>query len=393
MNPFPLKLLYFFIPLFFLAGLVACQRNNMAAPPSANDSVTIYVLGTSGNSVVYWKNGTPFVLGPNYKSYASGMVLAGNDLYISGGHRITDTTSAVQYWKNGIGTDLPDTTGRVKADGIFVSGSKVYVAGTMRYYDNSTTPYTGPTASYPKWGDVAVCWKNGLPVLLPGNSFFNFYQGFVTGVYADYVSGIFVSGTDVYVAGGSGQYQVQTPSTYNFAGYWKNGIFTALPGFLDSTSAQFAYFPETSSIYVSGDDVYVTGFLGGSASADLINKAIFWKNGIPTVLNTSPGTYAEVRATVVVGNDTYMVGAFGANYAKDREYHAAYWKNGVPVILDSSNNPSYAISIFVIGNDVYAAGEITINGNAYPTYWRNGVATRLGGGAIGGANSIVVQKN
>lgn len=85
----------------------------------------------------------------------------------------------------------------------------------------------------------------------------------------------------------------------------------------------------------------------------------------------------------VSGSDVYVTGyvnASGTNVA-------AYWKNNVAVPLSAKN--SDANSIFIFGKDIYVAGYETNNGQNIATYWKNGVATHIGS-ASGSANSIYV---
>ncbi len=85
---------------------------------------------------------------------------------------------------------------------------------------------------------------------------------------------------------------------------------------------------------------------------------------------------------------------------------AEYWKDGVATSLSDGVKNEEALSVFVSGTDVYAAGfEDDTVGSLYddptkmPKYWKNGVAVPLNviyfGGAISGtngiANSIFVQ--
>jgi hypothetical protein len=83
-----------------------------------------------------------------------------------------------------------------------------------------------------------------------------------------------------------------------------------------------------------------------------------------------------------------------------------YWKDGVAASLSDGTKNEEALSIFVSGTDVYAAGfSDDAPGSLYddptkmPEYWKNGVAVPLNvvyfGGAVSGtngiANSIFVQ--
>ena len=204
----------------------------------------------------------------------------------------------------------------------------------MYYPLQSTTVYTTPTAVYPKGGWVANYWQNGVPVQLPGQSFPAGPHDSTNDLYAEYVSGIFVSGGNVYVSGGSNEYNYGVASSYQFARYWDQGVATSLVGnLLDSSGGNITGSPVTTGIYVSGTDVYVTGVLAGS----IPKQAVLWKDGVASIL----------------GNGS-------------------------------------ANSIFVSGSDVYIAGSDVVNGVEYATYWKNGVATHLSPGS-GGASAIYVQ--
>lgn len=66
--------------------------------------------------------------------------------------------------------------------------------------------------------------------------------------------------------------------------------------------------------------------------------------------------------------DTGSVVVAGS-YREDGTHHAAYWVDGERVTLDTS--ASVARSVFVYGDDVYAAGYVDIGGDQ-PCYWKNG---------------------
>jgi hypothetical protein len=81
------------------------------------------------------------------------------------------------------------------------------------------------------------------------------------------VEDIFVSVTDVYVAGGD---PIAGGPGNSVAVYWKNGVRTAL-----SNGVDYAY---AASIYVLGSDVYVAGGDGP------FSEPTIWKNGVATQL-------------------------------------------------------------------------------------------------------------
>lgn len=141
------------------------------------------------------------------------------------------------------------------------------------------------------------------------------------------------------------------------ANVWYNGTDSALQGTPTSSTA-------SSSVYVSGSDVYVAGILD--------DRATVWKNN---------AIYAQydlgtVGLSIVVSNgDIYVAGRERfTNYNR-----AVYWKNGVKTTLPVTTNPtngitdSNAMKIFVSGSTVYVTGAI----NLKATVWVNGVINSL----------------
>jgi len=64
-------------------------------------------------------------------------------------------------------------------------------------------------------------------------------------------------------------------------------------------------------------------------------NATYWKNGIKTVLNSSPWSYANVIA--VNGSDIYVAGVI----MDDQNFiHFSLWKNGV---LTKESGSSYSV--------------------------------------------------
>ncbi len=101
---------------------------------------------------------------------------------------------------------------------MYVSGSDVYIGGIDT-------------------NNVATYWKNGTPVKLHSANGY-----FVVAIHA-----LFVSGSDVYAVA-----NVLLPSGYNHPAYWKNGVEQDL--FLGNATEGYA-----NSIFVSGSDIYVAG--------------------------------------------------------------------------------------------------------------------------------------
>ena len=375
------------ILLSVVVGLSACNKHHTSpdkTPPA--DSATVYVLGSSGDTAEYWKNGVATVLttgGAGTLSSFVAMTVSDSDVYVAGQVATGFSSNNLQqihaeYWKNGVGVALPDSTGLATASSIYVNGTDVYVAGSMFYSTPSTAVYTTPTAVYPKLGWVANYWQNGVPVQLSGQRFPGGPQDSTIDAYSEYTSGIFVAGGNVYVAGGSNEYYSGVPSSYQFARYWDQGTATSLvDNLLDSSGGNITARPVTTGIYVSGTDVYVAGVFGGVYP----NQAVLWKNGVASILGKG-----SANAVFVSGSDVYVAGTSLIN----GNYEATYWVNGQPTVLSTSTMYTTANSIFVSGSDIYVAGSDVVNDVTYATYWKNGVATHLSP-HTGSASAIYVH--
>lgn len=170
---------------------------------------------------------------------------------------------------------------------------------------------------------------------------------------------IFVVGNDVYAAGVEGESEEDwlegdrnSPRSIYVAKVWKNGetLYTFTN---DTEDFQATY------IFISGNDVYVAGYVGRFGvengyrfAGDCVGKV--WKNG--ELLYTFTNTI--VNSIYVSGNDVYVAGC-----SHDDEWEfptpltAKVWKNGTLLYtLTNGNGVGIAFSLFVAGNDVYVAG-------------------------------------
>jgi hypothetical protein len=176
---------------------------NIPGPTSYNPSTinsiavkdnNVYLVGgvyaTNGNSVAtYWKNGIQKrLVDSTLFSYARGITIQGNDVYISGYSTLTPNGFGLAaYWKNG---EIHSIVGNrfSEALSIAVSGSDIYLAGNTK----------GVSYNY----TMAAYWKNGVETQIgnegPGN----------------YANTIQVAGSDIYVSAITGNSNV----------YWKNNM-------------------------------------------------------------------------------------------------------------------------------------------------------------------------
>jgi hypothetical protein len=236
-------------------------------------------------------------------------------------------------------------------------------------------------------GDTAVYWKNGnIKYLSDGTTPSQAYS--ITAA----------SNSDTYIAG-----YVSVNNSYaynNMAVYWKNGVINFLTNGHETSSAV------SSSIFVSGRDVYVFGYeddpsretvywkndsvnhIQGtpySAAAAMFvsgtdiyfaaltsgDSATFWKNGIPTTVPIKSGAITNVF--FASGNDVYTAGYYFAN----GQGNGVYSKNNTINIITDNTPYLIVTSIFVSGNDIYVGGYESVNNAVVATYWKNGVPVHL----------------
>ncbi|HLX66736.1 MAG TPA: hypothetical protein VKR41_07060 [Puia sp.] len=358
--------------LLLICTFLSCKKESHSSTPPA--PATVYVLGVQNGTIVDWKNGqinsVYSELGILYNLGPSSLAISGNNVYIAG---FKTSTSSVLYpfspvfWLNGASTSLEDSTGSVAngyANAVTIAGGDVYIAG-IRGYDSQkdTVPYSGDSTSYPATGSVATVWKNGTPLTLPGYSVAGLVDSgkYANRFYQDYVNGIFVSGSDVYVSGGT------TWQSAAHAEYWKNGVPVDLAGSLNYPGSNNTYgYPQSTGIFASGGDVYVSGLQQTTTGGTV---AIYWKNGTPVFLSTDSLSGSVANSVFVAGSDVYVAGWQNINnYSR-----AMLWKNGTPTALTGNDTSSQANSVIVAGSDVYVAGVSWVAPNNYvATYWKNG---------------------
>ena len=119
----------------------------------------------------------------------------------------------------------------------------------------------------------------------------------------------------------------------------------------------------TSSISKESDStiVYVAGglFTEDSVTGKVIGHAIYWRNGVAVPLTTST-SFSYATSIAISGNDVYVAGFMTTGNSYNI---ATYWKNGNAVMLTDGSNNARVTSIAINGSDVYAAGWVENNGN------------------------------
>jgi hypothetical protein len=115
----------------------------------------------------------------------------------------------------------------------------------------------------------------------------------------------------------------------------------------------------TCHLTVRPPDIYV---VGNVSRANSTSSAVVWQNGVLRFLSDDQN-HGNANSVYVVGNDVYAAGHYAGQ--------AALWRNDVQQIL--SENGSEAYSVHVAGDHVYVAGQD--DGKA--TLWKDGTPTVL----------------
>jgi len=254
----------------------------------------------------------------------------------------------------------------------------VYVAGWER---------CGQPDNYGSKCFVAKLWKKGIA------------QDLTDGTYDAQAFSVYVSGSDVYVAGHVRYGQPDGYGSYfTVATLWKNGVAQDLS---DGTGHAQAFW-----VCVSGRDVYVGGSklwkngtdqnipAGGRSPYFVSGKDVYvcstngtlWKNG--NVFGTYPG---QAEGIYVSGKDVYL--AITEYFVLENFSLAKIWTNGTTQNLTESTYKSQALSVYALGKDIYVAGYEHNAENVYAArLWKNGVVQNLNGGNNGGiAYSVFVS--
>jgi hypothetical protein len=298
----------------------------------------------NGYSAVVWINGTATNLANGVDAWATSVFVSGSDVYVAGHGAKGYNYDVAKVWKYGKDTSLTKGESNAWANAVFVSGGDVYVAGmevvggaVAKVWKNGVaTSLTGGSEANSvfvsdngdvyvagvEYSGVAKIWKNGVATTLASNASAN---------------AVFVSGSDVYVAGTKGYAATTTTAAKFVAVVWKNGIETELASGENGVSSFRGYI---YSVFVSGSDVYVAGYNYNDSEKRV---ATIWKNSKETAL-TNGQSHAEARSVFVSDNGDVYVAGTEANPSNGYYDVAKYWKNGTETILGNSSQ-AYSIVV------------------------------------------------
>lgn len=165
-----------------------------------------------------------------------------------------------------------------------------------------------------------------------------------------------VNPVDVYVAG----------IENNKACYWKNNQQTYLSSGDDITP---------TDIFLDNNNIYIVGY----AQSDYF-KEYFWKNNIRysfrQYLNIPSNVYLRIADFTVVNNDIYFCGIIENPFpvTPNEKYEYCYWKNGIKTVLNTTPDITFGyinniISMSIYNSQVYTTGRKIINNVPYEGYY------------------------
>jgi hypothetical protein len=346
--------------LIAIASCTKTSNNGGNSGTTTTPDSTVYIAGNTGAYPVLWKNGVADTLSPTFGD-AYQVIVSGNDIYVAGTYQnsVNPHSGGVNglnigqyvYWKNGSPNNVDTAQVIGYPSTVAVSGTDVYFSNGYGWKNGSmiSLPGTGISGKnfFPGYVIAAstdgtdgyfagtdtlenvVYWKNGnMTIAAP-------YGG--RGTTQPLVSCIYISQSNVYVGGMAVQ-----------GVYWLNG--TAY--FMQPRPNDNSYLSNVNSLFVSGTDVYNTGvMIPIGLPAGVYLGASYWKNGIEVDLTTNnppPGANTRYMTTsvFVTGSDIYVSGFFSTSTSPSSPAidSAVYWKNGVEYSL---HTPGRANSIFV----------------------------------------------
>ncbi|MGF2414234.1 MAG: carboxypeptidase-like regulatory domain-containing protein, partial [Ferruginibacter sp.] len=154
--------------------------------------------------------------------------------------------------------------------------------------------------------------------------------------------------------------------------FWKDGVPTFLTA-TPTTANNYAYAVKT---LVYNNDVYVLVSEQDSTLNGWVGTIKLWKNGVITNI-TNGTTLADAYSFDVYNGDVYICG-IERNSNNPGSTVAKVWKNGVATILPKDTfDYVEATNIKVVNGDVYVCGQGFTGFNSRALYWKNGIINIL----------------
>jgi len=261
---------------------------------------------------------------------------------------------------------------------LFFSGkgkSGNYASGNHLYYTKSLS-------------NENIILKNGQIKIIP-------YYG---GVGRRNIKSIFINGNDVYFCGSIDDVFLNDEDRKygSIPFYIKNSKMFILSIPVDSEYAR------ASSMFVSGNDVYITGgyYFNGPGPPRMGRPLTchgYWKNDVFIPYN--PDIY-NIPDSIFV-SDNYLYTAEVRRDVNDEikwVYHPCYTKNGQEVFLSDIKNNNFLIhpnlqSIYVDRNDVYVSGYYYFKDKYKYVLWKNNKIIRTYNTSYTWYSNFIVRRN
>jgi hypothetical protein len=260
---------------------------------------------------------------------ATSVFVRGNDIYVVGTEYDWDYEGHPALWKNrlpqslGSGGSFPDSGGYGYANSVFVSSSgDVHVSGVDNYTRSSWQENDGVGLFPP------TVWVNGLPMHLN--------DGYTLGV----AFAVTMANNSVYAVGF--ERDTQFGNTGRSARLWE--LSPGPSGSLRSTKSIGAGTGSSSAsgVYASGSDVYVALWEINSSGAGI---AKYYKNG--SLFSLGDGSKSTQALGISGhGGNVYVVGA-EREIGSGNINVAKYWINGEPHTISGGSREALAFGIVV----------------------------------------------
>jgi hypothetical protein len=269
------------------------------------------------------------------------------NIYVSGYIKNNSNQQQATYWKNGVPVSIGVPAPLCEAHSIVVYGNDIYTGGSQIFSGGGTAPFHR-------------LWKNGVEQPM-GTA-----QGCL-------INAIAVSGSNTYAVGFN-----NILGTPHYLRYWVNGVADF---FVAGGSS-------ASDITISGSDIYIAGYTESSGRS----TATVWKNKQLMPIETGNAINNSANAINIAGTDVHVAGV--QNTSNTISSQAVYWKNGVrtvlPVITVGGNYYASATDVVASGANVYITGTYTpIGAISKVMLWRNGTPIEITNGSISSSGSAI----
>ncbi|MBR5469558.1 MAG: Ig-like domain-containing protein [Paludibacteraceae bacterium] len=313
----------------------------------------IYVSGECGDNVTktacVWKNNKLFYsLASDANAFANAMVVTDNkEVYVAG-----SVASVGKVWKNGVEVlSLGDTL-----KSIAVEEGDVYVAGsegtTAKVWKNGNELYSVPNALFKSIVvNAGTVYVGGV---LDGSATI-WTDNVATTLANGVVNGLYIDGADVYAAGECETYGKVWKNNNELYVFEKNTVATSVAVANNKVYA-CGYSGTTQAVKAK---VWENGVQLGTADKEYLGEFVVGKDadGVEQYVYTELGNNGKVKASTIYLSldDVYVSG-----YFDNTQTNAVYWKNGTSQKLEGDNAGEKIMSPYSPGKNRARATAIVV---------------------------------